>query len=832
MLLNRRLLRLGAWLATSSLCLTTAAPALAQPAAPQGTDQAGDQGTDPPALAGRLAAITGSVSFHNAGETQWSAATLNYPVTNGESFWTEPQAGATLEIADDRVVLDDSTELDITALDQSQLTATEPQGAIFLQLNSLPSAQGVSFDTPRGTVQITAIGRYEIVAGDTNNATTVSVVEGAAHVSGTGLSLDIGPQQTATIGGSDTLQGNVGPLQQDSFLQAQLGTPAPRRVAALPRATRYMTGAADLQQYGSFSQNAQYGQVWYPNDVASDWAPYRDGHWAYVQPWGWTWVDNARWGFAPFHYGRWVQVDDRWGWVAGGESADYGGADYGNGGGYWNAGYGGGYPVYSPALVTFVDVGGAALAGAAIGFAAGELAGGYAPAWIPLGPREPYYPWYHTRGDYFARVNRPYGVPRDIIARGPTYINNVNIHNTNIFINRRAATVSPAGAFARGEGLRGIARPLPERALAEARPVGGRLAVRPTAFTPNLAPAAARRFNVALPAKPVRPVAAGPSIAPATPGRAGPGRAGPALRHAAAPGNIHAVPAAQVQGRPGAPERVGAGRQPVEGRQPAGGTPPLRGPQNGAAPHPGAPGPAIGPRGEAGLPHLRAPGSRPEAVPPGGAPLNPQHRGPGEAATRPAPVGVTPREPAGSRPGAAAGPQPIGPQTRPGPASRQETRPETRQEARPGAAAPRPAPSAETPHPAPRPAPSEAARPGPHAEAPRPPRVEAPHPAPRPEAPHPAPRAEAPRPAPRVEAPRPAPRVEAPRPAPRVEAPRPAPRVEAPRPAPRVEAPRPAPRMEAPRPPPAPRPAPPPRPQPAPHPAPAPHPQPGQRPPH
>ena len=23
-------------------------------------------------------------------------------------------------------------------------------------------------------------------------------------------------------------------------------------------------------------------------------------------PWGWTWVDDAPWGFAPFHYGRWV----------------------------------------------------------------------------------------------------------------------------------------------------------------------------------------------------------------------------------------------------------------------------------------------------------------------------------------------------------------------------------------------------------------------------------------------------------------------------------------------------------------------------------------------
>ena len=34
-------------------------------------------------------------------------------------------------------------------------------------------------------------------------------------------------------------------------------------------------------------------------------------------PWGWTWVDDAPWGFAPYHYGRWAQVDDSWAWVPG-----------------------------------------------------------------------------------------------------------------------------------------------------------------------------------------------------------------------------------------------------------------------------------------------------------------------------------------------------------------------------------------------------------------------------------------------------------------------------------------------------------------------------------
>ncbi len=41
------------------------------------------------------------------------------------------------------------------------------------------------------------------------------------------------------------------------------------------------------------------GTVWYPQSVPTNWAPYRDGHWAYVAPWGWTWIDDAPWGFNP-----------------------------------------------------------------------------------------------------------------------------------------------------------------------------------------------------------------------------------------------------------------------------------------------------------------------------------------------------------------------------------------------------------------------------------------------------------------------------------------------------------------------------------------------------
>ena len=67
-----------------------------------------------------------------------------------------------------------------------------------------------------------------------------------------------------------------------------------------------MVGYADLDHYGTWETIAEYGAVWYPTDVAPDWAPYSDGYWTDVGGWGPTWVDAAPWGYAPFHYGRWA----------------------------------------------------------------------------------------------------------------------------------------------------------------------------------------------------------------------------------------------------------------------------------------------------------------------------------------------------------------------------------------------------------------------------------------------------------------------------------------------------------------------------------------------
>jgi hypothetical protein len=81
-------------------------------------------------------------------------------------------------------------------------------------------------------------------------------------------------------------------------------------------------------------------------------------------------VEDESWGYAPFHYGRWVSFQGRWGWVPGPRE---------------------GHPVWSPALVVFA--GGIQVGGVAVS------------AWFPLGPGEPYRPWYPCSPRYVDQVN-------------------------------------------------------------------------------------------------------------------------------------------------------------------------------------------------------------------------------------------------------------------------------------------------------------------------------------------------------------------------------------------------------------------------------------------
>ena len=77
-----------------------------------------------------------------------------------------------------------------------------------------------------------------------------------------------------------------------------------------------------LEPYGNWMHTHEYGDVWKPRiQNPTIWAPYTVGRWHYTEL-GWHFTSSEPWGWACYHYGRWVRYRTMgWCWVPGREWA-------------------------------------------------------------------------------------------------------------------------------------------------------------------------------------------------------------------------------------------------------------------------------------------------------------------------------------------------------------------------------------------------------------------------------------------------------------------------------------------------------------------------------
>lgn len=379
------------WMA-AMLLICASALAQAQQVPP---DDGADAG-DPPSRVARLAYREGDVGLLPAGEKDWGDASINRPLTTGDRLSTGQNGRAELELDSGTLRVADDSNVGFLTLND-QLTQVElAQGTVNVTVRGLADGQSYEVDTPTIALVIDQPGSYRVDISEDGKSTRVTDFDGRATVYGEG-----GAQRLVAAGRSYEFVDSslsvvsINDIQGGDDFDAWVDSRNRQYAAAPvdPNLPEDMVGAQDLSQYGSWQSDPDYGQVWYPSNVGADWSPYSDGHWSYVGPWGWTWVDAAPWGFAPYHYGRWAHVRSRWCWVPGPRGVR---------------------PVYAPALVAFVG-------GAGVGI---SVRAGAPVGWFPLGPGEVYNPWYRVSRGYYTHVN----VTNIYVRNGgrDAIINNIN----------------------------------------------------------------------------------------------------------------------------------------------------------------------------------------------------------------------------------------------------------------------------------------------------------------------------------------------------------------------------------------------------------------------
>jgi len=354
------------------------------------------QNPDPPSRVARVSYLQGSVSFQAAGTEAWSRAELNRPLAEGDALWIDGAARAELDIGSAAIRMDSRTRLDFLRFDDGAVQARVTLGVVSVTVRRLAAGEAMEIDTPNAAVTLLQPGQYRLDVQPQMDSTFVTVRSGDAEVSGTRLDFEVHSGQRANISGPDAVEwGLAAAPASDRFDEfSELRDHRENSSASAQYVAPDTIGYYDLDEFGAWRVDAKWGALWTPHGLAAGWAPYRSGHWTWVELWGWTWIDDAPWGFAPFHYGRWIYLDGGWSWVPGPRQVS---------------------PTYAPALVVFVGGG----------------RGGV--AWFPIGAGEVYLPPYRYSSSYFANINgantRPgyanraasgavTAVPRKVFVRG------------------------------------------------------------------------------------------------------------------------------------------------------------------------------------------------------------------------------------------------------------------------------------------------------------------------------------------------------------------------------------------------------------------------------
>ena len=280
---------------------------------------AGLASADPPTRVMRLSYVGGAVSFAPAGSDEWVVARLNRPLVQGDRLWADRDGRGELALGNALIWVGGDTALNVLNLDERVTQVEVSQGDVTLRVRRLAPGETVEVDTPNLAFVVTRPGRYRVSVDDQGGSTFVAVRDGAAEVYGDRASYVIARGQAYRFYGNDIRDSELFALAPPDALE-RFAQDRERRFERTVSA-RYVSpdviGYEDLDRYGAWTPVSEYGNVWFPRETPRDWAPYRNGHWSWIDPWGWTWVDDAPWGFAPFHYGRWVHVDRGWGWVPG-----------------------------------------------------------------------------------------------------------------------------------------------------------------------------------------------------------------------------------------------------------------------------------------------------------------------------------------------------------------------------------------------------------------------------------------------------------------------------------------------------------------------------------
>ena len=264
----------------------------------------------------RVSLIEGEVQVLIKDTTDWTDATANIPLNEGDRLWVPEGSKAEIQIRGGVFVRGDgNTALDILNADQEAAQFYLDRGHAYIN-NRRGGIKTVQIDTPLSSVR-SYDNSVMMLDVSEDGVTELSVLKGYVTVESRSGATRVGAGKTLTIRGEKDAE--LAPIDAPDEWE-RWNTDRDRKVTTWGESARYLPDelheySADFDDNGRWDYVSDYGYVWVPAVTVVDWAPYTQGRWVWIRG-NYVWIAYDPWGWAPYHYGRWVFAASRgWCWV-------------------------------------------------------------------------------------------------------------------------------------------------------------------------------------------------------------------------------------------------------------------------------------------------------------------------------------------------------------------------------------------------------------------------------------------------------------------------------------------------------------------------------------
>lgn len=279
----------------------------------------------------RISYLKGEAKIRRLGSNDWERVTLNLPLVEGDELVTDEDARLEIQFNSyTHVRVEENSYLKIATLRDEGIALSISLGTMNARLTKFDKDKSFfEIDAPKTTIAVQRSGSYRVDAGE-DRSTEIRVAalnggEARVYSDNSGFTLKNNRSTRIFIDGP-----NVGEWETTDAIRFQddFDTWTLDRDDVIARRMRDayydryydndIYGADDLDQNGDWVYLRNYGYVWRPSRASiahyADWSPYRYGHWRWMPPYGWIWVNDEPWGWATYHHGRWFYDAGYWYW--------------------------------------------------------------------------------------------------------------------------------------------------------------------------------------------------------------------------------------------------------------------------------------------------------------------------------------------------------------------------------------------------------------------------------------------------------------------------------------------------------------------------------------